>query len=76
MNPIDTLVTDAGTLFSTTTGFTIAQFVTYVGNIAKQILGGGLGLVNGLLGWIVAFVIIGVVLHLLYRAMRFLHIFR
>jgi len=70
------MISDASTSFSTTTGFSYADLVSWAGDIILQILGGGLGLVDALIGWIIALVIIGVIVHLIFRGLRFLHILR
>jgi len=70
------MISDASTAFSTTTGFSYADLVSWAGDIILQILGGGLGLVDALIGWIIALVIIGVIVHLIFRGLRFLHILR
>ncbi len=71
-----TIISDASTLFSTTTGFDYADLVTWAGDILKQILGGGLGLVDALIGWIIAIIIITVVVRLIFHGLRWLHILR
>lgn len=73
---LSTMVSDAGTQFSTTTGFTYADLVTKVGDWLKMFLGGGLGLVDALIGWIIALIIFGIIVSLIFKAMRFLHILR
>ena len=73
---LDTLISDASTSFSTTTGFAFADLVTWAGDILKQILGGGLGLVDALIGWIIALIIISVIIKLIFHGMKWLHIVR
>jgi len=70
------MIASSSALFLATTGFTYADLVTWAGSIILVILGGGLGLVNALIGWIVAIVIISVIIGLIYHALRWLHILR
>jgi len=70
---MSTIISTASTLFSTTTGFAYADLVTWVGDILKLLLGGGLGLINATMGWIIALVIIGVIIHFIRRGFHFFH---
>jgi len=70
------LIASSSALFLATTGFSYGDLVTWAGSIILVILGGGLGLVNALIGWIVAIVIISVIIGLIYHALRWLHILR
>jgi len=62
--------------FTTTTGFAYTELVSVVGDWIKMFLGAGLGLVEAILPWVIALIIFGVVIGLIYKAMRFLHILR
>jgi len=73
---MDALIASSSALFLATTGFTYASLVTWAGSIILLILGGGLGLVNALIGWIIAIVIISVIIGLIYHALKWLHILR
>lgn len=64
----------ANAQFLSTTGFSMTDLVTKVGTWIKMFLGGGLGLVDSLIGWIIALIIFSVIIALIYKAMRFLHI--
>lgn len=66
------LVTDASTGFATTTGFSIASVVDWVGdNLITLFIGSGLSVLYNLRYWIVALVIIGAIVYFAYRAFRF-----
>jgi len=73
---MDVLIATSSALFTATTGFSYDSLVTWAGGILKLILGGGLGLVNATIGWIIAFVIISVVVGLIYHGLKWLHIIR
>jgi len=71
-----TLIATSSALFLATTGFSYGDLVTWAGSVLLVILGGGLGLVNALLGWVIALIIISVIVRLIYHGLRWLHIFR
>jgi len=73
---MDTLIASSSALFLTTTGFTYASLIDWAGDVLLTILGGGLGLVNAMLGWIIALIIVSVIIRLVYHGLRWLHIFR
>lgn len=73
---IDVLVATATAQFQSVTGFTFSDLVAKVGTWIMMFLGGGLGLVDALIGWIIALIIIGVIISLIFKAMHFLHILR
>jgi len=73
---MSTIISDASALFQTTTGFEYADLVTWAGDILKQILGGGLGLVDAIIGWIIAIIVITVIVRLIFHGLRFLHILK
>jgi len=49
---MSTLIATGSALFLSTTGFTYASLVTWAGNNVLLMLGGGLGLVDAMMGWI------------------------
>ncbi len=62
----------ATTTFETTTGFSLASVVTWVGdNLIKLFIGSGISALDALKGWIVALVLISLVVYFAYRAFRF-----
>jgi len=73
---MNALIASSSAAFQATTGFEYGDLVTWAGDILKQILGGGLGLVNALIGWIIAIIIITVIVRLIYHGLRWLHILR
>jgi len=73
---IATLIASSSALFLATTGFSYGDLVNWAGSILLVILGGGLGLVDALLGWIIALIIITVIVRLIYHGLRWLHIVR
>jgi membrane protein insertase Oxa1/YidC/SpoIIIJ len=73
---METLIATSSALFQSTTGFAYSDLVTWAGSQLKLILGGGLGLVNSLIGWIIAIIIITVIVRLIYHGLRWLHILR
>jgi len=73
---MSSIIASSSALFLATTGFSYASLVTWAGGILVQILGGGLGLVDALIGWIIAIIIITVIVRLIYHGLRWLHILR
>jgi len=68
---MDSLINTATSTFETTTGFTYADVVTWMGDLLKLVLGSGLGLLSELMGWIIALVVISAIVYFLYRAFHF-----
>lgn len=69
---MDGLITTAGTGFSSTTGFSVADVVVWSGdNLIKVFIGSGLAVLYELRYWIVALVIIAAIVYFAYRAFRF-----
>lgn len=68
---MDTLIGNATSTFNTTTGIEMAEVVTFTGNNIKLVAGSGLGVLQALLPWIIALVVIGAIVYFLYRAFRF-----
>jgi len=73
---MDSAIATSSALFESMTGFSYDTLVTWMGNNLKLILGGGLGLVDALIGWIIAIIIIGVIVKLIFSGLRWLHILR
>lgn len=73
---MESLIGDATTTFLSTTGFELSAVVTWAGDLIKLFLGSGLALVDELKGWIIALIMIGAVLGLIYKALRFFHVLR
>jgi len=70
------LIATSSALFLATTGFTYASLVTWAGDVLLLVLGGGLGLVNAMIGWIIALIIITVIVRLIYHGFKWLHLVR
>ncbi|MES2287451.1 MAG: hypothetical protein V4547_17285 [Bacteroidota bacterium] len=69
---VDDLVSDADDGFTSTTGFSIADVVTWSAtNLIKLFIGSGLALLYNLRYWIVGLVIIAAIVYFSYRAFRF-----
>jgi len=69
-------IATSSALFEATTGFSFDDLIDWAGDQLIIILGMGLGLVNALLPWILALVVIGVIIRLIYHGLRWLHILR
>jgi len=54
-----------------TFGLSITSYVNFMGTFVKQILGAGLGVLQALMPWIIAVVVISAIIYFLYRAFRF-----
>ena len=66
------IIDTATTSFETTTGFSFANVVTWVGdNLISLFIGSGIGVLDALKYWIVALVVIGAIVYFAYRAFRF-----
>jgi len=68
---MDTIITNASSTFSTAVGFTWADTITYMKSLLLLIIGSGLGLLQVLLPYIIALVIISAIVYFIYRAFRF-----
>jgi len=73
---MDTLISNASTTFYSATGFDQNAVVLWVGEKVKLLLGGGLGLVDATIGWIMAIIIVSIILGLIYKGLRFFGILR
>lgn len=68
---MDTLINTATSSFQTTTGFSFASAVSWVGdNLIKLFLGTGLAALDGLKYWIIVLLLISIVVFFAYRAFR------
>lgn len=70
------LIATSTALFQSTTGFAFTDLVSWAGDILKTILGMGLGLVNAILPWVIAIIVISVIVGLIYHGLKWLHILR
>lgn len=68
---MDALVGTATSTFETTTGFTFSDVVAWMADLLKLVIGSGLGLLDALMGWIIALVVISAIVYFLFRAFRF-----
>jgi hypothetical protein len=68
---MDTLISNATSTFQTTTGVSYQDVVAFMATQLKLVLGSGLGLLQALMPWIIALVVIGAIIYFLYRAFRF-----
>lgn len=69
---MDGLINTATTTFETTTGFSLASVIDWMGdNLAKLFLGMGLGVLDGLKVWIVALIAITAIIYFAFRFIRF-----
>lgn len=68
---MDALVDTASSTFISTSGFTFADTVSWMAVKLKLVLGSGLGLLDSLMGWIIALVVISAIVYFLFRAFRF-----
>lgn len=68
---MDTIITNASSTFSTAVGFTWADTIVFMKSLLLLIIGSGLGLLQVLLPYIIALVIISAVVYFIYRAFRF-----
>lgn len=66
------LISSSTAAFETTTGFGVADVVTWTGdNLIKVFIGSGLAVLYELRYWIVALVIIAAIVYFAYRAFQF-----
>lgn len=70
------IIASSTAAFEATTGFSFSDLVEWAGDILVQILGMGLGLVNAILPWVIAIIVISVIVGLIYHGLRWLHILR
>jgi len=65
------MINTATSTFLTTTGFSFADVVDWMSDLLKLVIGSGLGLLNAMLPWIIALVVISAIVYFLFRAFRF-----
>jgi hypothetical protein len=71
-NEFNIMMTEGDNVMSVATGQTMGANVSWVGdNFIKLFIGSGLALLSGIVGWIIALVIIGAIVYFAYRAFRF-----
>lgn len=70
------LIATSSALFESTTGFAFNDLIDWAGDILLTILGMGLGLVDAMLPWIIAIIVISVIVGLIYHGLKWLHILR
>jgi hypothetical protein len=68
---MDTIITNASTTFTTAVGFEWADVIDYMKTLLLLVMGSGLGLLQILMPYIIALVVIGAIVYFLYRAFRF-----
>jgi hypothetical protein len=68
---MDSMINTATSTFETTTGFTFSDVVSWMADLLKLVIGSGLGLLNAMLPWIIALVVISAIVYFLFRAFRF-----
>jgi hypothetical protein len=73
---MDSLISTSSALFESTTGFGFEDLVEWAGDILLTILGMGLGLVDAMLPWIIAIIVISVIIGLIYHGLKWLHILK
>jgi len=73
---MDSLISTSTALFEATTGFSFQDLIDWAGDILITILGMGLGLVDAMLPWIIAIIVISVIVGLIYHGLKWLHILR
>jgi len=75
-SPLYTIVQNASSTFVNTTGFEFGSVIDWAGEKVLLLLGGGLGLVDATIGWIMAVIIVSIILGLVYKGLRFFGILR
>lgn len=68
---MDSIITNASSTFTTAVGFQWADVVTWMKSLLLLVVGTGLGVLQVLLPYILALVVIGAIVYFLYRAFRF-----
>jgi len=68
---VDGIIATATSTFASTTGFELSAVVDWMGNLAKLVIGTGLGVLEELMPWILAIIVIAAVVYFLYRAFKF-----
>jgi len=65
------LIETASTTFAGTTGFGWDSVIAYMASLVKLVIGTGLGVLQSMLPWILALVVISAIVYFLYRAFKF-----
>ncbi len=68
---MDTIVSGASADFASTTGFSLASVVDWMGDIILLFIGSGLAVLDAMKVWIVALIAIGVVIFFVFKGLRF-----
>ena len=68
---MDTIISNASSTFTTAVGFNWSSVVAYMKELLMLVIGSGLGLLQVLMPYIIALVIISAVVYFLYRGFRF-----
>jgi len=68
---MDTIVNNASTTFSNAVGFQWNDVIVWMKSLLLLVIGSGLGLLQILLPYIIALIVIGAIVYFLYRAFRF-----
>lgn len=68
---MDTILATATSTFASTTGVTFTQLVDFMADQIKLVFGSGLAVLDALMPWIIALVVISAIVYFLYRAFRF-----
>lgn len=68
---MDSIISNASTTFTTATGFSWDSVVVYMKSLLLLVIGSGLGLLETLMPYIIALVIIGAIVYFVYRAFQF-----
>ncbi len=68
---MDTIINNASTTFTTAVGFNWSDVTAFMKTLLLLVIGSGLGLLETLLPYIIALIIISAIVYFLYRAFRF-----
>jgi len=69
---MDEIIANATSTFQQTTGFSLDSVITWASDhLFKVVLGSGLGLLDAMLSWIIAIVLIGAVVYFFKRMWGF-----
>jgi hypothetical protein len=68
---MDAIIATASSTFLAALGFNWASVILFMKDLLLLVIGSGLGLLESMLPYIIALVIIGAIVYFLYRAFRF-----
>lgn len=68
---MDTVIATASSTFSSAMGFGWGEVVAYMKTLLLLVIGSGLGLLQTLLPYIIALIVISAIVYFLYRAFQF-----